>query len=205
MFQIDLLKGQGRPVKSEPWAIALVSAPSFVPFVALFVFLTWFLADGISIRTKTGRIEAIDAKVAQMADVKQKRDNAQAQIDATGKYVSDIATAMKSHLQWTDILADVAKSVPSSVVVYRLSASRERPVQRGDVKPAYKFTLVIGTYSDPGDAGGKSIQKFIDTIKASKTLGPRLESIKPISNQSGTFNKREVADVAIECIIKANQ
>jgi hypothetical protein len=206
MFQIDLLKGEGRPIKSEPWAMAAVSAPSLIPLITAVVLLSSFVGNGIDIGNKTEQISKLDAKIAGMVTARQKRDTAQAQIDSGARSVGEVATAMKMHTQWSDILSDVSKSVPSNVVLYKLVGTRDtRSAAAAKAPNACKFTLLIGAYADTGEAGGRSIQKFIDTLRTSKTFGPRIDTIKPVSNQNGTFAGRDVAVFDIQCDLKSNQ
>jgi hypothetical protein len=203
MFQIDLLKGEGRPVKSEPWAVALACAPSLIPLVTAVILIGSYIGYGIDIRNAQDQIAKNDAKIAAMTEARGKRDLAQGQIDAATKSVGEIAAAVKTHMQWSDILNDVSQSVPENkVVIYKLTATRDNKGQAA-VKTC-RFTLLIGVY-DLGEAGGKSIQKFIDTMKSSKVLGPRIDSIRPVSNQSGTFGVREVPVFDIECVFKSSQ
>jgi hypothetical protein len=45
MFKIDLLKGQGVPVKSRPESIAITAVALVVPIVIAFVMLGYFLQN----------------------------------------------------------------------------------------------------------------------------------------------------------------
>jgi hypothetical protein len=202
MYQIDLLKGEGRPIKSEPWAVALVGAPTLIPLITAVVLIGSYVANGIAITNAQEQMTKIDARIAAMAETKQKRDTARGQIESATNCVGEIAAAMKMHMQWSDIISDVSRSVPANVVIYKLAATRDTRSQAA--AKTCKFTLLIGAY-DTGEAGGKSIQKFIDTLKTSKVLGPKIDSIRPISNQNGTFGGRDVAVLDIECVLKSNQ
>jgi hypothetical protein len=204
MYQIDLLKGEGRPVKSEPWAVALVGAPSLIPLITAVVLIGSYIGNGIAISNAREQMTRIDARIAAMSETKQKRDTARGQIESGASCVGEIAAAMKMHMQWSDIISDVSRSVPANVVIYKLAATRDTRGQATGKTNPVKFTLLIGAY-DTGEAGGKSIQKFIDTLKTSKVLGPKIDSIRPVSNQNGTFAGRDVAVLDIQCDLKPNQ
>lgn len=206
MFTIDLLKGEGRPVKSEPWAVMLVAAPSLIPLVTMVVLVASYMSCGISIKNDREQEAKIKAKIATMSEARQKRDTALAQIGNADKSVGEIALAMKGHMVWSDILNDVSQSVPEGkVVIYKLVASRDNK-NLTDIKTGMlpRFTLLIGAY-DLGEAGGKSIQKFIDSVRSSPVLGPKIDSIRPVANQNGTFGGREVPVFDIECVLKSSQ
>jgi hypothetical protein len=208
MFEIDLLKGEGRPVKSQPWAVALVTAPFLIPLVTTILLVSFYIADGITIRNMDEQMTRADAKLKTLLSTRGDRDKAQIQLDSAAKCSIEIAGAVKNHVQWSDVIHEISDTLPASVVVYKFSASREkqapRPDKSGKPQIGYKFTIMIGAY-DVGEAGGGSIGKFIEAMKSSKVLGQRIESIRPVSNQNGSFNGRDVAVFDIECVIKGIQ
>jgi hypothetical protein len=208
MFEIDLLKGKGRPIKSQPWAVVIAASPFVVLLIAAIIMLAGYVAQGIEMRTVEGNIIKADAELAKLSVNRLNRDKAQSDIAAMAKCTADVAIAVRGHVQWMDILNEISKNVPENVVLYKLSAMRERNVQVATSQTvkgqdSFKFKLMIGAY-DLGGPGGSSIRRFIDSLKSSKTLGARLESIRPVSNQNGKFGERDVTVFDIECIFKAN-
>ncbi len=209
MFEIDLLNGEGLPVKSQPWAIALVAAPFLIPLVAVVILVSCYVTDGMEIRSKQEQTLKINAKLAEMTATRSERDTAQAQIVAAAKSSQEIALSVKGRMQWSDVVSEISNHRPGDLVLYKVSANREKvatkPDESGKLRSSYKFTIMMGAYADIGSTGGASVRQFIDSVKSSTVLGPRIESIKPVSNQTGTFQGRNVAVYDIECIFKANQ
>jgi hypothetical protein len=209
MFEIDLLNGQGLPVKSQPWAVALVAAPFLIPLVAIVVLISSYVTDGMEIRSKQEQTVKMDVKLAEMTTARAERDMSQAQIVAAAKSSQEIALSVKGRMQWSDVVSEISNHRPGDLVLYKISANREKvttkPDESGKTMSSYKFKMMMGAYADIGSTGGASVRQFIDSVKSSTVLGPRIESIKPISNQSGTFQGRNVAVYDIECIFKANQ
>jgi hypothetical protein len=208
MFEIDLLNGEGLPVKSQPWAIALATAPFLIPLVAIVFLISCYVTDGITIRSMEEQVGKIDTRLAGMTSLRSERDMAQAQITAAARSSEEIARSMKGCMQWSDVVSEISNHCPGDLVLYKISANREKITQRpddsGKAMVSYKFTIMMGAY-DTGGTGGVSVSKFINSLKSSAVLGPRIESIKPISNQNGTFKERDVAVFDIECILKATQ
>jgi hypothetical protein len=209
MFEIDLLKGKGRPVKSQPWAVALVTAPSLIPLIALAFLIGGYVTNGITISSMNEQITKIEARLAKEPNAKLERDKAQQQITAMINCSVDAAKAVKNHMQWSDVIAEVAKNRPGNIILYRLSGSRSKvPLKTGasgNQQNSFQFTLVIGAYTDIGEAGGASISKFINALNSSTLLGPRIETIKATSSRNGTYQGGDKAVYDIECVFKAVQ
>ncbi|HSV26834.1 MAG TPA: hypothetical protein VLH60_02980, partial [Sedimentisphaerales bacterium] len=150
MFEIDLLNGEGRPVKSQPWAIALVTAPLIIPLAAIAFLIGSYVTAGIEIRSLNNRAASIDTRLADMTDAKRQRNTAQAQILSAAKSSGEIAELIKGQMQWSDVISEISNLVPGSVVLNRITASRERillrPDDSGAPRTEYKFTIMMGAY-----------------------------------------------------------
>jgi len=206
MFEIDLLKGKGRPAKSQPWAVALATAPSLIPLIVISFLIGGYVTNGITVKSMEEQISKIDARLANIPSAKQERDRSRQQIESVVKCSIDAAKAVKSHMQWSDVIAEVTKNVPNNIILYKLSGNRIKVQSKTDSQQsAYQFTLMIGAYTDIGEAGGASISKFINALTYSKLLGPKIETIKATSSRNGTYQGRDVAVYDIECVFKAVQ
>jgi hypothetical protein len=209
MFEIDLLKGKGRPAKAQPWAVAAATAPSLIPLIVVIFLISGYVTNGITVESMQEQIKKIDAKLASMPNAKLERDKAVQQIESSVKCSIDAAKAVKNHMQWSDVIAEVTNNVPSNAILYKLSGNRNKVQLKADIsgnqQSAYQFTLVIGVYADIGETSGASISKFIEALRNSKLLGPRIETIKNTSSNNGKFQDRDVAVFDIECVFKITQ
>ena len=52
MFKIDLLKGQGVPIKRRPWGVAIITMTFAMPIFVALVMLGFYLGDRITISVK---------------------------------------------------------------------------------------------------------------------------------------------------------
>lgn len=191
MYQIDLLKGEGRPVRSEPWAVALAVGPSVIPLVTLAVLVSCYVNYGIETRIGREQIVSLNSQIAAKADLKAKRDQALARIDSAAKCESEIASAMRLHMPWSDILNDIAANAPQGkVVVYSMDARRDNVLSAAQTGSA-TFTLTIGTY-DLGNPGDNAMKQFVDALRASKVMGPRITDVSPGPSKSGSYGGRNV-------------
>ena len=50
MFTIDLLKGQGIPIKRRPWGVAIAALAFVVPILVAMVMFGFYISNGIVIR-----------------------------------------------------------------------------------------------------------------------------------------------------------
>jgi len=195
MFTIDLLKGQGIPIRSGPWGVVIAATAFTVPIFVAMVMLGFYLGDRIVISTKKQAIVNYEGYINKLSDAVKLQES----LSSAGK-----------HTQWSPILATVAENMPDSMVLTRLEVKqrfankkvpqKDDPTKMMDVSvPASTLQMSVSGKSQANN--DKAVKDFKDRLRLSALLAPKLEDIV-VSQKSDTFEGQDVVSYDIDCIFK---
>jgi|GEM_PF-4054528 len=214
MFTIDLLKGECRPATSRPSQVALATTPFLPLLIAAAVMVSLYFSHGVALETTASQISSLDEKIAERGDAQRRVTQATADSDAAAKCRQDVALAVRSHIQWSDIMNEIAQVCPQNIVIYKFNVTRDKTPPKvsstapgADAQNGSLFRLSISGYASPDKAGNDAIQSLIDSINTSRVIGPRLSDGKVgmPSSRTGNYMNRNWTDFTLECILKSTQ
>jgi Tfp pilus assembly protein PilN len=210
MFTIDLLKGQGVPVRIGPWGLVITAMTFAVPIFVAMVMLGFYLGDRIVISERKQAIVNYEKDINKLSDAVELQESFEKEKNNINHCLSEALSSAGKHTQWSPILTTVVESMPDSMVLTRLevkqrSASKKVPQQDDPNKtidvsvPASTLQMsVSGRLQANSD---KMVKDFKDRLRLSALLAPKLEDIV-ISQKTDTFEGQEVVSYDIDCIFK---
>jgi uncharacterized protein YejL (UPF0352 family) len=210
MIKIDLLKGQGIPTKSRPEGIIATAVSVIVPVVTALIMLGVYMSNRVVINIQKREITGYEKKNDALAGEMQSHKEYQQTRGLVKQRITETASAIENHEQWTDILITIVENMPESLVLRKISAEQrllkiEIPAKDDSKKkikktiPARTLYLTLGGAA--GDLTDKQVQEFRDKLRFSKVLGPKLEDI-PVGQQVELVDGREVITYEMQCIFK---
>ncbi len=210
MFTIDLLKGQGIPIKSRPEGIAVTAVTFAVPVIIAIVMFGFYLSNRIVISVQKQRIVNCQANIDKLSDAAELQKSFEQEKEAIASCLSEVASALGGHAQWSDILVTLVENMPDSMVLTRLEA-KERSVKRKvpkknnpqktvDISVPVR-TLQMNVSGSPRSDCDKVVRDFRNRLRFSSLLEPKLEDIK-VSQKSDKLEGQDVVSYEIECIFK---
>jgi hypothetical protein len=210
MFTIDLLKGQGIPIKSGPWGLVIAAMTFVVPIVVAVVMLGFYLSDRIVILTKKQEIVNYEGYISKLSDAVKLQESFEKEKNNINNCLSEALSSAGRHTQWSPILATVAENMPDSMVLTRLevkqrSINRMVP-QKDDPNTMINVSVPASTLQMSVSGrlqtnNDKAVKDFKDRLRLSALLAPKLEDII-VSQKSDTFEGQEVVSYEIDCIFK---
>ena len=210
MFTKDLLKGQGTPRKSSPGSVATAATAAFVPVVIAIAMFGFYLLNRIFITVQTSAIASYETKISKMSDAIKQQEALEEEIKTYNDCLSEVASSLERHTQWSPALVTVVQNLPDSVVLKSLDvkqrSTRIKVPQKGD--PTKMVDASVPVRSLQMDVVGlpesncdEAIKNFSDQLRSSDVLGPKLENIR-ISQGVGKLEDKEVISYQIDCIFK---
>lgn len=210
MFTIDLLKGQGIPAKSRPEGIAIAAATLVVPIIIAIVMLGLYLRNKIIISIKKQAIVNYETRIGGLSDAVELQKSFENEKNAIGNCLSEVATSISRHAQWSPVLTTLVKNLPDSVVltdlevkqgsVKRKVPKKDDPTKMIDISVPVR-TLQINVCGSPQSNCDKAVRGFRERLRSSTLLAPKLENIR-VSQRFGTLQNQEVVSYQIECTFK---
>jgi Tfp pilus assembly protein PilN len=210
MFTIDLLKGQGIPMKRKPWGVAIAAMAFTIPILVAMAMLGFYLSNRIVIKVAKQEMASYDKNIETLSGAMELQKSLEAEKNNINSCLSEALASIGKHTQWSPILATVVENMPDSVVLTRLeirqrSASKkvrqkDDPSKTSDVSvPAN--TLQMSVSGRPQANNDKAVKDFKDRLRLSALLASKLEDII-ISQKADTFEGQEVVSYDIDCIFK---
>lgn len=210
MFTIDLLKGQGVPMRSRPGGIAIAAVAVAVPVIISMLMSGFYLKNRIILSINERQIVKWEAKINKLSDVKSMLESFDKKKSVYRNCISEIKSALSKHAQWSPVLTILAETMPESVLLTGLEVKQHsirKKIPKKDEPetmvyidiPVRTLRMNISTNSLPGS--DKAVRDFRDSLRTSSYLGPRLETIR-VSQESDTLKDQDIVNYEIDCVFK---
>jgi len=210
LFTIDLLKGQGIPIKSRPEGIVVAAVAFVIPAVVAIVMLGWYLSTGTSISIQKQKISSYEEKISKLSKAVELYNSFEEEKKAINNCLSEVSSSIKKRTQWSPVLAMLVKNLPDSLVLKELEVKRrstkkslpkkDDPQTMVDVSVLVE-TLHMTVSGNPWNDSDEAIRLFKDRIRSSDLLGEKLEDIR-ISQEFNTTTSQNAVSYDIDCIFK---
>ncbi len=211
MFTVDLLKGQGIPIRTKPQGVAIFVVTFAVPVIIAIVMVIFYVHSKILIGVQKESIISIEEQTERLAGALKFRDSYEKDRTDINNCLADVATSIRSHMQWSPILVTLVENLPDSVILTGLEV-KQQSVKRKVVLPADPTktvnksipvrTLKMKVSGDPSYDCDLEVKAFRDRLRASEAIGPKVEDIVVASQGRDTLDGREVIAYEIECVFK---
>ncbi len=212
MFQIDLLKGEGIPVKSRPQSIAFTTIMIAVPLIIAAAFLVCYVRNEIVISIQKDRIANYDFKISQLDDAVEFEQSIQGKKRSINAGLSEVSQVLSSgrHVKWSPVLVSLVENMPDSVILTGIEV-KERIVnkqvpRKDDPKKMVQKALPLRTLQLALRGAAKSncdedIKAYRSRLYSSDVLAGRLDNIG-VSQKMDTIEGREYISYQIDCVFK---
>jgi len=211
MFNIDLLKGKGLPVRTKPQGVAIFVATFTVPIAAAMLMVGFYVRNEVVISVHKQNATSFENQTQRLADalkLKEKCEKTKADINGC---MADMATSINRHMQWTPLLVAIVQNLPDSVALTGLEVkkqtSKRKPAAKGqDAKKGDNTiitrTLKMSVSGNPRYNCDVEVKAFRDRLKADEIMGPKLEDIVIVSQGNEVIDGRDVVTYDIDCVFK---
>ncbi len=210
MFTIDLLKGQGIPMKTTPQGIAVAAVAALAPMAAAIVLFGFYLSDRVLISVRQQQLAHYEAKTAELSGVVEYQEKLEADRSVQRECLVEVNKLVAKRHQWSGVLATLADSMPESLILTSLEVEERQvkkkvpdeddPTKMVDVTVPAK-TLVMNVREAGGSDTG-AVRVLRERLYASEVLAPMLENIV-VSQETATFDDRNVISYEIGCLLKS--
>ena len=210
MFTIDLLNGQGIPIKSRPESIAIAVVTAVVPIIIAMVMFGFYLSNNIVTATQKQEIVKYETMINKLSDAIKIQKSLEKEKDAISSCLTEVSTSLGRHAQWSPILMTLVENMPDSVILTKLevkqrSITRKVP-RKDDPQKTTNIsvpirTLHVSVCGSPQSACDKEVKDFRDRLRLSSLLGSKLEDIK-VSQRFDTFGGQDVVFYEMDCVFK---
>lgn len=210
MLTIDLLKGQGIPLKSSPGGIAIIAVSAVVPIIIAIIMFSFYLDDKANASVSEQEIVRCQKDIEKLSGAVKVYESLEKEKILYSNCLSEVKSSLSKYIQWSPVLVTVVENMPESVMLTELEVGQEsvrKKVPKPDnpqemVEKSIPIKVLLMTVSgDPKSNCGKAVIDFQDSLRSSAFLGPKLESIG-YSQESEKLKGQDVASYKIKCVFK---
>lgn len=210
MFTIDLLKGQGIPIKSRPEGIAVAAIAFAVPLIVAIIMFGCYLHTRIVISIQKQGIVNYERRIQELSDAVELQRSFENKRNVINSCLLEVASAIGRHTQWSPVLVTLVRDMPDSVVLTSLELKqrsvRKKVPKEDDPKQMVEVAVPVRTLQmtvsgHPHYNHDKAVRDFADRLRFSDLLEPKLEEIR-VSQEGGTLQGEDVVSYGIDCVFK---
>jgi hypothetical protein len=210
MFAIDLLNGEGVPVKSGPQSIAIAAAAFGVPIIVVILLFGFYMSNAAAISVQRQQIDNYQIKLEEFSEALAQSRAFENQTANINSVLSEVSTAIHRDVQWSPVIVTIVESIPETLLLTGLEVKQHNTTRKVPTKADPEtmrdkpITLTIlkiqvsGKSSNNIDAAGRD---FKDRLGESQMLGPKLEDIR-LAKDADPKSGDGVVSYEIDCIFK---
>ena len=125
MFTIDLLNGQGIPVRNRPENIAVTAVTVAVPALMALIMFGYYMRNSIVLSVQKQEIIGCEAQINKMSEAAALQKTFESEKKVANSCLSEVATNINNHTQWTPVLIEIVKNMPDSILLTGINVKEE--------------------------------------------------------------------------------
>jgi len=186
MFTIDLLKGQGIPMKSSPGGIAIAAVTVAVPFIVAIIMFGFYLGDKTTASIKKQEVARCQAEIDKLSGAVNLQESLEKEKIVYGDCLLEVKSSIGRYIQWSPVLVTLVENMPNSVVLTALEVrqdsvrkkvpKKDNPQEMIEANVPVRI-LRMSVSGSPKYDCNKDVRDFQDRLHSSAFLGPKLENI----------------------------
>jgi hypothetical protein len=209
MLKIDLLKGQGIPIKSSPGGAFLLAVVIAIPLLTTMMLSTIYLDGRIELNTLRNEWGNIEDKISLLSTGVKFQESDRKEINSVNACFVEVHEVLQSHIQWTPIFVALFENLPEKLFLEKLSVDTHmEPAEVPKRSDPMEFITIdvprsimyIDLYGHIKDHDGEKVRNYIKKLNASTDLMEKIESVRPLSQRMDKHD--EVVRYSIKCVFK---
>jgi hypothetical protein len=209
MLTVDLLKGQGIPIKSRPGGAALLAFAFAVPIIAAIFMFGNYTRDRIILNNDKKDLIGIEQKILSYSEGIKFQEDTKKEIDTINSCLKEVAFVLDQQIQWSPVLEVLAESMPEyltfSEITIRIESDQklypslkdpQKNVSLSVPRRILNFTIFGDIQPESEDAA----LAFLRTLSTEIRLSDIIEDIRLISQTTNVENGTVL--YSFECVFK---
>jgi hypothetical protein len=204
-FELDLLKGECVPVKSQPIIVAVALVPLLVVLLLVAGMLMGSVREGITVAGKEKQLLRLGKQIEALAGEVAYTKSRTMAIGQSNAEMADVEKQILLQVQYTPIFKTVAGELPENLVlttfdVVPMVRQKNRPDPNDQTRMITSVVTERTIHITVCDvAEGESVSNYVMALRQSPAMSWMIESIEPTARNSASIAGREVVSYDIDC------
>jgi Tfp pilus assembly protein PilN len=214
MFTIDLLKGNGIPLRSSPRRAALRTIPFLLPIILTLGLVVEIFYNRTLLITGQDNLQRMQAQITKARQDVTAYEHMLRTIQDTRNRLREVARVLNRHTQWSDVLTTLAGELPQDIAIGELdlkrSATRKKASDKNNPEKVVtciqvRRVLEITLYGPPSGRTDQVVEQYLDRLSVSPVVAPMIESIRIASRYEEEIDDHRSAVYKVECLCKSQE
>jgi len=209
VLKIDMLKGQGIPIKSRPGLAAMMAVSITIPIIIAMTMLGNYVRGSVLMTTQKRFLVNEKKKIENLAVVIASYEHAKEKVDNIKESFIEISDTIRQQTQWSPVLEVIAKVMPETLVLKKFETRKNQLTVKvpDKKKPSRQVTiklpqrsLFLYLYGKTGAGNDRAVLKFLEDVRSSEILSQKIETIRIVNQNTDTDN--DIIHYDLECVFK---
>jgi len=210
MYTVDLLKGEGVPIRSRPGGIAFACLIVVVPFLAGTGAVSFYLDSNVVIAIQQQQVNRLAVTIEALSGAVQKKDALEKEKVQATRMLADVKTALGGRTQWSPVLASLVENLSETVVLTKLEArqdtirckvpAKDDPTRQVDGSVPVRALRICVCGKDK-ESSSEAVRKLQESLRSSPATGPMVDTIT-VSQDATTLDSQEAVLYELNCVFK---
>jgi hypothetical protein len=210
VYTVDLLRGEGIPIRSRPSGIAFACLLVTIPLGVGIAMAGAYFDHRVTLSVQSQELTKVQRTVGAMSGALERKRSLEQRKIGAGRCLVDVKTALTGHTQWSPVVAALVESLPDGLVLTKLEARSEfirvRVPSPSDPNTMIDTsvparTLAVRVCGRDRDASYLAVRDFQDRLRSSALLGPRLSTIT-VAQDSTTMDGDHAVNYELTCALQ---
>jgi len=213
MYTVDLLQGEGIPIRSRPGGIALACLIVVVPLLVGLGMTSFYLDGQIILSIEKQQLSNIESASGALTHALKRKESLEQEKSRTTAVLAQIKTALDGHTQWSRTLDALVENLSETLVLTRVEAtqrmaqqkvpSKDDPTRKVEVSVPMRTLKLCVCGRQPGIALD-AVQTLQENLRSSPVFGPKIDTIT-VSQNVAMLDDQEGVKYELECVFKPGQ
>jgi hypothetical protein len=209
-YTIDLLKGEGIPIRSRPGGVAFGCLIVVVPFLVIVGAVSFYTDCDVVITIQKQQVSKLEAAVQTLSSAVQKKESLEREKARAAGLLSDVKTALGGRTQWSPTLVSLVESLSQTLVLTKLEAklstmrtkvpAKDDPTKKVETSIPVRELRICVAGKDK-ETSSEAVRSFQESLRSSASLGPMLDTIT-VSQDATMLDNQQAVLYELNCVFK---
>lgn len=193
MFKIDLLKGQGIPIKSGPEVLVIAAVTIAVPVIIALAIFGGLIRTKSVISTAKQKIVNYEEMTGNLSEALELQKALEEEKIHINNCIADIKSSIGRHAQRSPVLIALVENLPKSMILTKLDMKKKstkiKVPKKGDPEKMIDINIPVSTLhislsGHLGSNNDRAVRDFKDALRFSVVMKKAgLDDIKIAQNK----------------------
>jgi hypothetical protein len=211
MYKIDLLKGQGVPIKHRRGGVVMIVATFAVPGLLFAAAYTQYVVNRVNISRIEARVTDRQNQIDRLRQAVVQRKQLEKQEGVMNDSIDEIAKQVVKHEQWSEVLKALVQNLPDSLMMSRIEVKQSSttkmvpdPVDPNKTKTAAfaSRTMLVSLLGNSRFNNIGLVRDYIHAVGETEPVASRISDIRISGQDNEKIGNNEWTRYDIDCVFK---